>query len=157
MTPPLNCRHQKSTMGFPLKGVTPECFYRGPVRISPGFPLKACGNDGPLTSNLLNAARCWELLHHDRRFPQVLVMRIFRFAPLLLIFLAVTQIVEAAEAPKEKISVAYASISPSMSGIWMAKEIGAFDRQGLGVELVYISSGATAIQALVGGSVTAGP
>ncbi len=43
--------------------VTPECFYRGstvltttmshvewvggPFRVSPGFPLKACGNDGP--------------------------------------------------------------------------------------------------------------
>jgi len=44
------------------KVVTPECFYRGstvltttlsyvewvggPVRVSHGFPLKACGNDG---------------------------------------------------------------------------------------------------------------
>jgi len=60
-----------------------------------------------------------------------------------------------AESAKEKISVAYASISPSMSGIWMAKEIGAFDRHGLNVDLVYISSGATAIQGLVGGSVHA--
>ncbi|HEX4989651.1 MAG TPA: ABC transporter substrate-binding protein, partial [Candidatus Binatia bacterium] len=60
-----------------------------------------------------------------------------------------------AESAKEKISVAYASISPSMSGIWMAKEIGAFERHGLNVDLVYISSGATAIQGLVGGSVQA--
>jgi NitT/TauT family transport system substrate-binding protein len=37
----------------------------------------------------------------------------------------------------------------------MAKEIGAFDRHGLSVDLVYISSGATAIQGLVGGSVHA--
>jgi ABC-type nitrate/sulfonate/bicarbonate transport system substrate-binding protein len=37
----------------------------------------------------------------------------------------------------------------------MAKEIGAFERNGLNAELVYISSGATAIQALVGGSVQA--
>jgi hypothetical protein len=28
------------------KVVTPECFYRGLVGVSPGFPLKACGNDG---------------------------------------------------------------------------------------------------------------
>ena len=54
------------------KVVTPECFYRGSshgstvltmtlrpvewVRVSPGFPLKACGNDGrnpsPLCSKL---------------------------------------------------------------------------------------------------------
>src|SRR5499433_4112063 len=63
--------------------------------------------------------------------------------------------VHSAEFAKEKISVAYASISPSMSGIWMAKEIGAFERQGLNVDLIYISSGATAIQGLVGGSVQA--
>src|SRR5881409_90223 len=61
----------------------------------------------------------------------------------------------AAETPKEKIAFAYAAISPSMSGVWMAKEIGAFERNGLNAELVYISSGATAIQALVGGSVHA--
>jgi len=61
----------------------------------------------------------------------------------------------AAETPKEKIAFAYAAISPSMSGVWMAKEIGAFERNGLSAELVYVSSGATAIQALVGGSVQA--
>ena len=27
------------------KIVTPECFNRGLVRIPPGFPLEACGND----------------------------------------------------------------------------------------------------------------
>jgi ABC-type nitrate/sulfonate/bicarbonate transport system substrate-binding protein len=56
---------------------------------------------------------------------------------------------------REKIAFAYAAISPSMAGVWMAKEIGAFERHGLSAELVYISSGATAIQALVGGSVQA--
>jgi NitT/TauT family transport system substrate-binding protein len=60
-----------------------------------------------------------------------------------------------AETPKEKIALAYAAISPSMAGVWMAKESGAFDRRGLSVDLVYISSGAVAIQALVGGSVQA--
>ncbi|MBM4261436.1 MAG: ABC transporter substrate-binding protein [Deltaproteobacteria bacterium] len=64
-------------------------------------------------------------------------------------------LVYAAEPPREKIAFAYAAISPSMSGVWMAKEIGAFERHGLNAELVYISSGATAIQALVGGSVQA--
>jgi NitT/TauT family transport system substrate-binding protein len=60
-----------------------------------------------------------------------------------------------AETGKEKIAFAYAAISPSMAGVWMAKESGAFDRRGLSVDLVYISSGAVAIQALVGGSVQA--
>ena len=61
----------------------------------------------------------------------------------------------AAEPAREKIAVAYAAISPSMAGVWMAKEIGAFERHGLNAELVYISSGATAIQGLVSGSVQA--
>ena len=82
-------------------------------------------------------------------------MRIFRLAILLLILFATTQTLRSAELAKEKITFAYASISPSMSAVWMAKEIGAFERNGLNAELVYISSGATTIQALVGGSVQA--
>src|ERR1043165_1009409 len=66
-----------------------------------------------------------------------------------------TGAIHAAEPPRERITVAYAAISPSMAGIWMAKESGAFERHGLNVDLVYISSGSTAIQALVGGSVHA--
>jgi hypothetical protein len=64
-----------------LKGVTPECFYRGstvltttlsrvewvggPVPNPPGFPLKACGNDGLRIDNFLNAASCGESTHRD--------------------------------------------------------------------------------------------
>src|SRR5205807_9739012 len=61
--------------------------------------------------------------------------------------------VQSAESLKEKIAFAYAAISPSMAGVWMAKEIGAFDRRGLSVDLVHIISVAVAIQELVGGSV----
>jgi ABC-type nitrate/sulfonate/bicarbonate transport system substrate-binding protein len=61
----------------------------------------------------------------------------------------------AAEAPKEKITFGWAAVSPTMAGVWMAKEIGAFDKYGLNAELIYISSGAVVVQALVGGSVTA--
>ena len=78
-----------------------------------------------------------------------------RIVAISLIFLFASPVVWAAEVPREKIAFAYAAISPSMSGIWMAKEIGAFERNGLTAELVHISSGATAIQALVGGSVQA--
>jgi ABC-type nitrate/sulfonate/bicarbonate transport system substrate-binding protein len=46
----------------------------------------------------------------------------------------------------------YASIAPPLSGIWAAQEIGAFKKYGLDVQLVYISSSATNVQALVGGS-----
>lgn len=58
-------------------------------------------------------------------------------------------------AAQERITFAYSAISPDMAGVWMAKDMGAFERHGLSVDLVYISSGATVIQALVGGSVQA--
>jgi len=95
-------------------------------------------------------------LQHSRRGHRGSLQRLAsatRLGFLLLFCLYVAA--GAAEVPKEKIVFAYASISPSMSAVWMAKEIGAFERNGLNAELVYISSGATTIQALVGGSVHA--
>ena len=74
---------------------------------------------------------------------------------LVVVILLAPLLSHSAEFPREKIAFAYASISPSMAGVWMAKEIGAFEHHGLNAELVYISSGATAIQGLVGGSVQA--
>jgi len=63
--------------------------------------------------------------------------------------------IPSAQAAQEKITFGYAAISPSMAGVWMAKESGAFERHGLSVDLVYISSGAIVMQALVGDSVQA--
>jgi NitT/TauT family transport system substrate-binding protein len=83
------------------------------------------------------------------------VRHVFWICSIALITLVVPLHTFAAEPSKEKIAFAYAAISPTMSGIWMAKEMGAFDRQGLSVELVHISSGSVSIQALVGGSVQA--
>jgi NitT/TauT family transport system substrate-binding protein len=47
---------------------------------------------------------------------------------------------------------AYASIAPPLSGVWAAQETGAFQKYGLDVQLIYISSSATNAQALLGGS-----
>ena len=47
---------------------------------------------------------------------------------------------------------AYASIAPPLSGLWAAQETGAFRKYALEVQLVYISSSATNVQALLGGS-----
>ena len=70
-------------------------------------------------------------------------------------FFVLAQLSLAAELTREKIAFAYAAISPSMAGVWMAKESGAFERRGINAELVYISSGAVVVQALVGGSLHA--
>ena len=51
-----------------------------------------------------------------------------------------------------KVTVAYSAVSPIFAGVWMAKEIGAFEKQGLKADLVYISSGSVTVQAMVGGN-----
>jgi NitT/TauT family transport system substrate-binding protein len=56
---------------------------------------------------------------------------------------------------EERITFGYSSVSPDMAGVWMAKETKAFEKHGLNADLVYISSGGTVIQALVGGSLHA--
>ncbi len=55
---------------------------------------------------------------------------------------------------QQRVTVAYSAISPIMAGVWMAKEIGAFEKNELRAELVYISSGAITVQAMVGGDLT---
>jgi NitT/TauT family transport system substrate-binding protein len=72
-----------------------------------------------------------------------------RFGAALVLVLA-PRVLTAQSPPK--VSVAYAAISPVFAGVWMAKEIGAFEKQGLKSDLVYISSGSITVQAMVGGN-----
>src|SRR5262252_7539757 len=51
-----------------------------------------------------------------------------------------------------KVTVAYSAVSPIFAGARLAKEIGAFEKQGLKSDLVYISSGSITVQAMVGGN-----
>jgi NitT/TauT family transport system substrate-binding protein len=68
------------------------------------------------------------------------------------LFLVLAPGLSRAQSPP-KVSVAYAAISPIFAGIWMAKEIGAFEKQGLKSDLIYISSGSITVQAMMGGNV----
>jgi NitT/TauT family transport system substrate-binding protein len=63
---------------------------------------------------------------------------------------------EIAAAELRKVTLGYSSIGPMMHGLWMAKEIGAFERQGLQAELIFIASGPVVLQALLGGDLQAG-
>ena len=71
------------------------------------------------------------------------------------IFLALLSTGQTAGAAEglQKLRVAYAAITAAFALPWMAKEAGIFQRHGLDVELVYIASGARAVQTLVGGSI----
>ncbi len=53
---------------------------------------------------------------------------------------------------QQRVTIAYSAVSPIFAGLWMAKEIGAFQKQGLKADLVYISSGSITVQAMVGGN-----
>jgi len=60
----------------------------------------------------------------------------------------------AAEA--KKIVFAYSSIGSMATGVWMAKDSGAFDKYGIPTEIIFISSGPVVVQALIGGDLQVG-
>jgi NitT/TauT family transport system substrate-binding protein len=51
----------------------------------------------------------------------------------------------------QKVKLAYAVMGADMAGLWMAKESGTFEKYGLSADLIYISSGGVAVQAMLGG------
>ena len=61
-----------------------------------------------------------------------------------------------AAAELKKVVFGYSTIGAMAAGAWMAKEIGAYEKYGIDAELIYISSGPTVVQALLGGDVTGG-
>ena len=56
-----------------------------------------------------------------------------------------------AQAPRARSVVAYSSLSTQYAPVWVAKEIGYFDRNGLAVDLVFVRGGVIATQALISG------
>jgi len=59
-------------------------------------------------------------------------------------------------AEPKKVVFAYSSIGSMATGVWMAKESGAFERNGLQTEVIFISSGPVVVQALIGGDLQGG-
>ena len=56
----------------------------------------------------------------------------------------------------KKITLGYSTVGPASTGLWMAKEIGAFEKYGIDADLIFISSGPVVVQALIGGDLQAG-
>ena len=54
-----------------------------------------------------------------------------------------------------KMTIAYSSIGPMATGIWMAKESGAFEKYGLQADIILITSGPVSVQSLIGGDLQA--
>ncbi|MGH7772182.1 MAG: ABC transporter substrate-binding protein [Candidatus Binatia bacterium] len=55
-----------------------------------------------------------------------------------------------------KMTIAYSSLGSMATGVWMAKEIGAFEKYRIHADIIFISSGPVVIQALIGGDLQGG-
>lgn len=85
-----------------------------------------------------------------------IVSRTFRPRPAsvaLFLAAAVAFFLSAGSGRAERVRVAYSAISGAMGPLWMAHDLGLFNRQGLDVQLLYIGGGSVATQALIGGDV----
>src|SRR5919197_169744 len=66
-------------------------------------------------------------------------------------FLLLTVSVATAQSQMEKLRVAYTVIAPTQLNVWTAKDMGAYAKHGLDVELVLLVGAPLAVAALVGG------
>lgn len=76
---------------------------------------------------------------------------IFALAAFTVVFVA-----SGFAAESKNIVFAYSSIGSMATGVWMAKEVGAFEKYGIPCETIFISSGPVVVQALIGGDLQGG-
>lgn len=69
------------------------------------------------------------------------------------VFILLGGMLQAAESKVETINVSYSSLSPTRLHLWMARDLGIFEKHSLDTKLVFISGGPTSLQALLGGNV----
>jgi NitT/TauT family transport system substrate-binding protein len=60
---------------------------------------------------------------------------------------------EAQEKKLDPFTISYASVSGTRAPLWIAKDLGLYEKYGLDVNLIYIASGVISVNALLGGSV----
>jgi len=76
------------------------------------------------------------------------------FRPILL-FLVMLVAAQANAAEHAKLNLGYSTTGPTAVGLWVAKDIGAFDKYGVDPNLIFISSSPVMVPALIGGDVQA--
>jgi NitT/TauT family transport system substrate-binding protein len=72
---------------------------------------------------------------------------------LLLVTLLSLFSAEAQEKKLDSFTISYASVSGTRAPLWIAKDLQLFEKYGLDGNLIYIASGVTSVNALLGGSV----
>jgi len=86
------------------------------------------------------------MTHPRRFFPGVLLSALVILLPTI----------GAGAAELKKFRLGYSTVGPAGTGLWMAKEIGAFEKYGIDADLIFISSGPVVVQALLGGDLQGG-
>jgi NitT/TauT family transport system substrate-binding protein len=71
----------------------------------------------------------------------------------LAIFWFLSYPAAAQEKKLDSFTISYASVSGTRAPLWIAKDLGLFEKYGLDGNLIYIASGVTSVNALLGGSV----
>ncbi len=72
------------------------------------------------------------------------------------VILSVPILVESVRAQEKRLdsfTISYASVSGTRAPLWIAKDLGLFEKYGLDANLIYIASGVVSVNALLGGSV----
>jgi NitT/TauT family transport system substrate-binding protein len=77
-------------------------------------------------------------------------MLMIRSITLLVGFVLIA--ISVTEHASAQVRLSYSIVGPPVAAVWMAHETGAFKRHGVDVQLVYIPSSVTNIQAILGGS-----
>lgn len=72
---------------------------------------------------------------------------------LIAVVLLVSVDARGQEKKLEPFTISYASVSGTRAPLWIAQDLGLFEKYGLDVNLVYIASGVISVNALLGGSV----
>jgi ABC-type nitrate/sulfonate/bicarbonate transport system substrate-binding protein len=94
----------------------------------------------------------------DNKFPSIPLFQRGRSrtavkltAFILLVLLIFASAATAQEKKLEALNIAYTSATPTRSPLWIAKEVGLFEKYGIDAKLIYIRAGSPSISALVSG------
>ena len=103
-----------------------------------------------METRLISRKKVGNYESHNHYFAWKLEIMTIRACSFAVLALVLTWTNQAHPAP---LKISYAAIAANIAGIWMAEGSGAFKKYGLDVQLVYIPSSGTNVQALLGGSI----
>ena len=121
---------------------TGEAWDRGAKKITPTFVLRRRGGGNRTETGSEVLFRATNL--------KLSLIALFFVGSFLFLFIPS---LSAQEKKLEPFTISYASVSGTRAPLWIAQDLGLFEKYGLDVNLVYIASGVISVNALLSGSV----